>query len=129
MTGGRTQLAIEVVVSYQLHTIVLAGEMDMAGVPELTAVISGICANGQSTVVIDLRELTFIDSSGLQALMNAQQDCGACGHELRIVPGPDNVQRLFELTGLSDTLPFTDGAAPVTGAIAPSDDITLCTKL
>jgi anti-sigma B factor antagonist len=108
MTDGPPQFAIDVDVSSKLHTITLAGEMDMAGAPELAAVISGICANEQRTVVIDLRNLTFIDSSGLQALVRAHQDCLARGYELRVIPGPENVHRLFEITGMNETLPFTD---------------------
>jgi anti-sigma B factor antagonist len=110
MPGERAQLAIQVVVSHQLHTIILAGELDIATAPELPTVVSAISDNEQRTIVIDLRQLTFIDSSGLQGLLNAHQDCRARGHELRVIPGPENVQRVFELTGVNEMLSFTDAA-------------------
>jgi anti-anti-sigma factor len=122
MTGS--QLDIQVVVSRHFHTIILAGEMDMAGVPELAAIVSGICANGQRNVIIDLRKLTFLDSSGLHALLRAQQECRARDNELRIIPGPPNVQRLFELTGTSETLRFTE-PADEDSRDSPSSDGTL----
>jgi anti-anti-sigma factor len=79
--------------------------------------------------VIDLRNLTFIASSCLQALMKGHERCVTHGHELRVAPGPTNVQRLFELTGIDQMLSFVDaadldatagstsnGATPTTGA-------------
>jgi anti-anti-sigma factor len=111
MTDGASDFAIKVLVSSKLHTIILSGELDMAGSPELAAVISGISAHEKRIVVIDLSNLTFIDSSGLHALLRAHQDCRARGHELRVIPGPEKVHRLFEITGMNEALPFTDPEA------------------
>jgi anti-anti-sigma regulatory factor len=70
----------------------------------------------------------------LQALITGHELCRARGHDLRIVPGPENVQRLFELTGLNEALPFTEAADLDTEANSSRDDaapITLarpCTR-
>jgi len=102
------ELAVKVVVSGHLHMIILAGELDMPSAPALIDAVARIGEEEQMTVVIDLGQLTFMDSSGLRALFNAYQHCRARGHELLIIPGPESVQRLFELTGTDQLLPFTD---------------------
>lgn len=91
------------------HTLLLRGELDMAGVPSLEAAIDRVCADGTRSVTVDLRELSFIDSTGLAAIVHISGLCGKHGYGFGIVPGPSAVQRLFELTGLDGVLPFLDG--------------------
>jgi anti-anti-sigma factor len=50
--------------------------------------------------------VTFMDSTGLRALIVAGTLCEENGHELRIVPGED-IQRILEMTGLDRVLAFT----------------------
>jgi anti-sigma B factor antagonist len=103
-------LTIDVTSAAKAQTIVLTGEADLLGAPKIEAALKDASASEPDLIVIDLRSLTFIDSSGLQALIIGHELCHARGHELRIVPGPENVQRLFELTGMNEVLPFTDAA-------------------
>ena len=58
-------------------------------------------------IVIDLGRVTFIDSSGLWALILTQRICRQRGICLLLKPGPDSVQSVFEVTGLYDVLPFS----------------------
>lgn len=90
---------------------VLVGELDMAGTDALEkAVLAGL-AEGVKRVVFDLRELTFIDSTGLRALVAVHDLCRERGREVALIPGRRAVQRVFDLTGLADVLPFApDGA-------------------
>jgi anti-sigma B factor antagonist len=90
------------------HTLVLAGELDLATAPELDAMTEQVCADGAGELVLDLRELAFIDSSGLRAILRAWQHCEAHRCELFLTSGSPAVQRLFELTGLLERLPFLD---------------------
>lgn len=106
MTREHPHLSIEV--GPDAQTIVLAGEADLLGAPRIEAALREACAGESETIVVDLRRLTFIDSSGLHALIAGNELCRARGQQLRIIPGPENVQRLFELTGMNDTLPFCD---------------------
>lgn len=110
MTSEHPDLTIEVTRAPEAQTIVLTGEADLLGAPNIEAALKDASAGEPELIVIDLRKLTFIDSSGLQALITGHELCRARGHELRIVPGPENVQRLFELTGMNEALPFTDAA-------------------
>jgi anti-sigma B factor antagonist len=89
------------------HTLTLGGELDIASVPILHAAIARICKAGSAgRVVLDLSGLIFIDSTGLAEIILTSQLCDRDGFELILVPGPRAVQRLFELTGLIDALPF-----------------------
>jgi anti-sigma B factor antagonist len=93
------------VVSDGTHTLVLSGELDMATTPGVEAVIVG-CAASARRLTVDLSKLTFMDSTGLGLMLSAQQLCQASGAEFALVPGPRNVQSVFEVTGLLDQLPF-----------------------
>lgn len=110
MTSGHPYLTIDLTSTAKAQTIVLTGEADLLGAPKIEAALKDASAGKPGLIVIDLRSLTFIDSSGLQALLTGHELCRARGHELRIIPGPENVQRLFELTGMDEALPCTDVA-------------------
>jgi anti-anti-sigma factor len=58
--------------------------------------------------VLDLRRLTFIDATGLRVFIRCHAACVRQGRSLTLIPGPPNVQRLFELTGAIGTLPFQE---------------------
>lgn len=124
MTSKHPYLTIEVTSVGKARMIVLSGEADLLGASKIEAALKDASAGEPELIVIDLRSLTFIDSSGLQALIAGHELCHARGHELRIVPGPENVQRLFELTGMNEVLPFTVAADVDVEANSSSDDIT-----
>jgi anti-sigma B factor antagonist len=113
-------LTIDVTSPPEAQMIALTGEADLLGAPSILAAVKDASAGGPELIVVDLRNLTFIDSSGLQALITGLELCRARGHELRIIRGPENVQRLFELTGMNDILPFCD--VELARDPAPSDD-------
>lgn len=119
VTSEHPYLTIEVTSTPDAHTIVLTGEVDLLGTPQIEAALKNAYAANAELIVIDLRNLTFIDSSGLHALATAHELSRARGQELRILPGPANVQRLFELTGMSEVLPFCDAKF---ARYSPSDD-------
>jgi anti-sigma B factor antagonist len=56
-------------------------------------------ADGATAIVVDLRDLGFIDSSGLHAFVRARTDAQANGHRLHLVGASRAAQRVFELTG------------------------------
>jgi anti-sigma B factor antagonist len=121
VTSEHPYLTIEVTRASEAQTIVLTGEADLLGASNIEAALKDAASAGEpELIVIDLRNLTFIDSSGLQALITGHELCRAHGHEMRIIPGPENVQRLFELTGMDETLPFTDAAGQDTEANSAS---------
>jgi anti-sigma B factor antagonist len=90
------------------HTLILRGELDLQPAMQLEQMLKHICVEGTTGIVIDLSKLTFMGSTGLRAILLARDLCEQHGYEFFIVPGPRNVQRLFELTGLDELLPLAD---------------------
>jgi anti-anti-sigma factor len=101
-------LEIEERIDESRHTLALGGELDIASVPTLHAAIARIGRAGSiRSIILDLRGLILIDSTGLAEIILTSQLCERDGFELILIPGPRTVQRLFERTGLIDALPFS----------------------
>jgi anti-sigma B factor antagonist len=88
------------------HVLALKGELDIAGAPVLTELVSELCARRPAEIVLDLRELEFVDSTGLGSLLAAAETCRAQGIELSLTRGTRQVERLFELAGVRPRLPL-----------------------
>jgi anti-sigma B factor antagonist len=88
------------------HTLVLIGELDMASAPTLETALRRICTDATEAVALDLSRLTFMDSTGLRVMLVSKDLCERHHCELQMIPGPAQVQRLFEVTGLLEQLPF-----------------------
>jgi anti-anti-sigma factor len=73
-------------------------------------------------MVIDLRGLTFIDSTGLQMMLQADSRCREKGVALVLVRGRGPVQRVFELSGLGQRLPIVDDPSAAEEEVVKSDD-------
>ena len=82
--------------------IVVSGELDIAAAPELRHAYSVPAGSGQQAVVLDLAGVTFIDSSGIHALVGAYE---IYSERLRIVASPE-VARMIDLCGLNTFLPI-----------------------
>lgn len=100
----------------------LRGELDLATASELSEQL-GRAEHDASVVVVDLRGLEFMDSTGVAVLANADRRARERGGRLVVVRGGQQVQRLLELTGLDQCLEVVDrvpdlsvtadGAAPL----------------
>lgn len=114
-------LEIDELVDGQRYKLVLAGELDIASAGTLHGAVARARAAGAaiSALTLDLSGLIFIDSTGLAEIILTGQLCDRDGYEFALVPGPRAVQRLFELTGLVDALPFVEAAAEVSLDGAP----------
>ncbi len=85
------------------------GEIDVATSPALRAEIGTLIDGGAQKIVLDLHEMSFIDSSGLGVLVGALKRLRELGREdltLLGLQGP--AQRVFEITGLTQLFPITD---------------------
>ena len=88
--------------------VVLAGEVDATNSDELYGVLESVVTQQPRLLIVDMSELSFMDSTGLRVLIVAGALCEETGHELRIIPGED-IQRILEISGLDRVLPFTSG--------------------
>jgi anti-anti-sigma factor len=89
--------------------ISLSGELDLSGAPALDEEIERLAsADDVERVVLDLRELEFLDSSGLRSVALAHRRLAAAGRGLVLVRGHETVQRVFEITRMDERLEFVD---------------------
>ena len=88
------------------HTLALTGELDLATAPDLEAVILSLCSDGACEIVLDLSQVSFLDSSGLRAILSSKTVCEEHSCQLVLTRPREPVQRLFELTGLLGTHSF-----------------------
>jgi anti-sigma B factor antagonist len=105
-TSAARRLKVEDLDRDGAHVLVLSGELDTASVPILEAAISRLHVDRTTTITLDLRNLRFIDSAGLWTITRATKWCAREGYGFSLIPGPEPIQGIFELTGLSDVLPF-----------------------
>ena len=95
-SGSRVEIAIE-------------GELDLATAPRLQAEFERVGAlQGIELAIVDLRKLAFLDSTGLEAIMQFDARSRAAGAELVIVRGPRAVERLFAVMQLDQKLRIVD---------------------
>jgi anti-anti-sigma factor len=90
------------------YVIALSGELDIDGVKGVSEALHAAEDSDALEVVLDLTDLEFIDSSGIQLVVEADARSRADGNRLRLLRGPENVHRVFVLTDLADRLPFAD---------------------
>jgi len=87
--------------------LALRGEMDLATVPGLQERLEALRAS-RTPVVIDLREVTFIDSTGIRCLLLAGTDAARDGWRVEVIQGPKQVRETLEVAGIVRRLPFVE---------------------
>jgi anti-anti-sigma factor len=99
--------------------LVLAGEMDLASAGQLTdATDKAVATERPTEILVDLAAVTFIDSTGIRALLTAQRIADEQGVGLRVVHAHGVVARVLTMTGLLDILEGNDPATPPDAASA-----------
>jgi anti-sigma B factor antagonist len=114
-TDGPVGFRVDVVRQRDLIVVAPIGELDIATVDELDDRLSALHAGGCREFILDLSQLTFIDSTGLRLVVNWNRQAAAGQLDFSIIDGPPNVQRTFELSGVGALLrrsSVTDGAGP-----------------
>jgi anti-anti-sigma factor len=93
------------------RTLILSGEFDLASRALLDQALADICQAQIEVLVLDLSGVSFMDSTGLHAVLVAKDLCARRGCELLLVRGSEQVQRLFELSGVLAQLKFCEAGA------------------
>jgi anti-sigma B factor antagonist len=93
--GGATVLAV-------------SGELDLRTSPELDERLAAAFDRGAELVILDLRLIEFMDSTGLRVLLGAHQRAHESGRRFALVRGADQVERVLTLTGVRDLLTVVD---------------------
>ena len=85
--------------------IALSGELDPATAPTLEKAVAGLVADESvSHVVLDLSAVSFLDSSGLRALVSSRDQLAARGATMALRRPTANTRRVLDITGLSDAI-------------------------
>jgi anti-anti-sigma factor len=91
--------------------VAIVGEIDMATAPEVSRAIDSV-HGGAARVIVDLSEVTFLDSSALNAFVQSQQELAQHDVAFRIVSPADHaVRNVFEITRLTEPLSVVDSLA------------------
>jgi anti-sigma B factor antagonist len=85
------------------------GELDLATAPIVDTQLAELVEAGFRNIVLDLGKLRFLDSTGLRLLLSWEARARAEGVEMRVLPGPPPVQRIFAIAGLTK---LVSSAAP-----------------
>lgn len=111
----QTQFRVEVSEEGQGIVIALSGELDLASSPALEEALERVFDSDTKLVVIDLRALEFMDSTGLSIIVKARQTADDRERQLFLTNGPPQVQRLLSLTGVADRVSLIESPENVLG--------------
>jgi anti-sigma B factor antagonist len=96
--------------------IAATGELDISGAAVLEAELERLAAEPDiGTVVLDMRRLEFMDSSGLRLVVLADMRAREAGRRFVLVRGSETVHRVFEITRMSERLDFISDPEEVRG--------------
>jgi anti-sigma B factor antagonist len=88
--------------------VTLTGELDLLTAPELERALERIAIGGAERVVLDLRALAFLDSTGLALILRFSGRASEDGSVFELVRGRRGVQRVFAISGVEDQFVFLD---------------------
>jgi anti-sigma B factor antagonist len=91
--------------------LALIGELDLSTVDPLKLRLELVEREDPQTLVIDLRQVSFMDSMGLGILVSHRVRANQAGRKLLLVDGPEPVRNLFDLTGMRDQFEWVEAPA------------------
>jgi anti-anti-sigma factor len=101
-------LRIDVRQDNDMVVLRLVGELDLAGAPLFQSEIDSAEVGASAAVVLDLRELRFIDSTGLRVIFSAHDRSLERGQEFAVTNGSEQVQRLLSITRVGEHVRIID---------------------
>ncbi len=116
---GPEIIEIDVSCADGVAVVTVAGEMDLSNSSWLYECLHDAIDAGVKEVVLDIAELTYMDSTGVSVLLGANRRMQAAGGAIEIVAPTPNVARLFAVTGLT---PFMTIRTPAKGVPADPPD-------
>jgi anti-sigma B factor antagonist len=88
--------------------LVVSGELDLSSAEELETHLKQLESSEPDVLVLDLRKLEFMDSTGLRTVIAADARARERGARLVVVRAPDEVDRVFRLTRMDRHLELVD---------------------
>jgi len=93
--------------------VALAGELDIASAPQFEEGLAAVERDTPGVLVLDLRKVEFIDSTGLRSVIAADERARSTGRRFVIVRGTAAVERVFSVTQLDQRLEIVEDPASV----------------
>ena len=90
------------------HTVIVGGELDLMSMPTLIDAVTQLLGEEIDELTLDLGDLTFLDSVGLQALRKVQRLCESHDCKLVLTLVRPHIRELFAVTGVEEHLPLRD---------------------
>jgi anti-sigma B factor antagonist len=90
------------------HVVKLRGDLDLGSADDLRARLNDVELDGKPEVVVDLRDLAFLDSSGLRELIVASRSAATIGRRFALIAGRDEIQRVFKISGTAERFEWVD---------------------
>jgi anti-sigma B factor antagonist len=108
LTGEFEPFRVDVEPARESVRVSPVGELDIATVEKLSAEVVRLRESGFSRIVLDLRQVRFIDSTGLRLVLELDAAARADSHDLEVIRGSDVVHRIFEVTQVAERLNFVE---------------------
>jgi anti-sigma B factor antagonist len=108
--SGENDFSISLHRDGEATIVIPVGDIDLVTVDEVRSHVRQAAGEARR-VVLDLRQVAFMDSSGLRLLVEAQQSAEQDGFAFAVVRGPASLERLFEVTGLDGRMTVLDDPA------------------
>ncbi len=86
------------------YLVSVGGELDVYTAPELKKIFEPVSAAGEHDLIVDLSELSYMDSTGLGIFVGTLKDLNKHDKELHVLGVNDRILKLFEITGLRDLM-------------------------
>jgi anti-sigma B factor antagonist len=102
--------SLDVVPERDVVRVCPAGDVDLATVGAIRARVEELLSAGFARVALDLREVTFLASSGLHLILDLAASARAGGWEFYVIEGSPEVQRAFEVAGVRPAVPFVEAS-------------------
>lgn len=97
-------IEIDVSTERDIAVVVPRGRLNMVAAKQLRETLAEVVASGTNRVVVDLGETTFLDSSGLGALVSGLKAARQAGGDLRVARPTPEVLAVFQLTNIDKVL-------------------------
>ena len=113
------QLGLDVERSGEVVVVTVRGDLDLASAPRLRTLALDELLAGHRRLVLDLRDLEFVDSVGLGIIVAILKRARSMGGDLELVVGTDRILRPLELSGVARILTVHDDLAGALGEERP----------
>jgi len=117
--GERVEVSVSRDAAEDVPVVSVSGEVDVYSAPELKESLAKLRQSGATSIVVDLTEVAFLDSTGLGALVEARAATTEAGGSLAIVCNQERILKLFTITGLDGVFSIHKSLDEALAALQP----------